>query len=270
MLTPSSGFGSATNRGTYHINPTGNGGASAGPAVSQTFSTKTAPPSLPTSHPPEETPPVLISTLPVVATIGTITATANAESALVIGMSTVKPGEQIIYSGTTISMAADGRSLDVDGKTQYLSVSHAMGTQPLAAGTAVVILSGTTYFAPTNPLAAASVSSVFENFSSELPILVTGASNISSDQQFWMPAYFISGQMLIAGGTPITVSRTTMSLEPDGSIVIIVLATTMTEDVSVLLGTSLSSTQAESSESSSSSSDIETEIETSLGAPLNS
>jgi len=158
-------------------------------------------------------------------------------------------------------MATDGKLLDVDGTTQYLNPSYAMGTQPLVAGTPVFILSGTTYFAPAaaNPLPTAIEPSVFENISSEPTVQVTARPNIPSGEQFWMPAYLISGQTLIAGGTQITVSGTTVSLEPDGSSVVMILATTVTEDVNVLLGSSSSNTQTGSNGGSSTSSDFETD-----------
>ncbi|KAE9372827.1 hypothetical protein N431DRAFT_536822 [Stipitochalara longipes BDJ] len=262
VLTASAGFYPVTTVEPHHPKSSDRGDASAGPSLSQAFATKTAPSSHPTSLSADKLPAQVISTLPAVATIGAMTITANADSAFVIGPFTVKPGEQIVYLGTTISMASDGQGIDIDGTTQHLNPSYAMGTQPLIAGTPAVILSGTTYFA------AIEISSVINGSSREPIAQGTGVPNADTGQQFWIPAYMIHGETLIAGGTPITASGTTMSLEPGGSSVVMVLATTITKDINMLLGSSASTQQTTPSGNSSSSSDPETENRTSLNADL--
>jgi hypothetical protein len=226
ILETASGFHPVTTQEPPHPSPSHTSGASAGPSIPQNFATKTAPRITPTSRPAPDPPAQLATTLPMVATVGTVTVTIRVDSTLFIDSLTLRPGEQIIYHHTTISMPSDGQAIVVDGITQRLTNTYLAGTHSLVAGGPPVTLSGATYSLPSGG------SSVVVDGAPDGGTQTAGATNLI--QKAWVPAYIIDGQTLMAGGLPITAFGTTMSLDPSGHSVVMFHA--VTEDINVFLG----------------------------------
>jgi hypothetical protein len=61
-----------------------------------------------------------ISKLAPVITIGNTTITVNSKLKFIIGSQTLRLGGQVTYLSTTVSLAIDGKVLNVDGTTQHL------------------------------------------------------------------------------------------------------------------------------------------------------
>jgi hypothetical protein len=181
--------------------------------------------------------PQYISKLPPQATIGQTIVTENFESNLVIGGQTIRPGHEITYSDTVISMASDGGAIVIGGtSTQYLDPSFALGSQILSAGGPAVTAGGKTY-------------SLLQGGSS---VVVDGSTEaVSQIEKSFVTLYTIGSQTLIAGGPAITVSGSGLSLGTDGHS--IVISGSVTEDVSVWLGSSGASGTARKSGSASAS-----------------
>jgi hypothetical protein len=158
--------------------------------------------------------------LPAIIIIGAEAITANSASAFVIGDQTLEAGRQITYAGTILSLAADGRALNIDAtSTQILDLSYLIGTKTLQAGAQAVTAAGEIY-----SLLPGASSVVIDGTTQE----ETEAA--SSIQKICVPAFVIGSQTLIAGGQPLTLSGTVMSLEPNGETAVI--GGSVTEDMS--------------------------------------
>jgi hypothetical protein len=156
-LTPGNGFFALTTPNPIPADPTKTNIASAAPAIPQVTASRTAAPVVQPQSPPNppardpltvpntpQAPDPQIQPLPAVATIGKTTVTANAASAFVIGDQTLEAGRQITYAGTVLSLATDGRALNIGGTTtQALDPSYLIGTQTLVAGSQPLTVSGT-------------------------------------------------------------------------------------------------------------------------------
>ncbi|KAE9364935.1 hypothetical protein N431DRAFT_473028 [Stipitochalara longipes BDJ] len=231
VLTASSGFYPVTTQDPTMIHPTQTSSASAGPSIPQSPASRTPlPVYYPTTRPTMGNPPLPISKVPVVATVGEATITANAESALVIGTQTLEPGHQIIYSNTVLSLAPNGEALIIGGtSTQVLSQMYALGTQTLAAGGPALTEPGSTYSVGSDGAL------IVIDGSAQASSSTTMVSN-TEIQKIWVPGYVIGSQTLIAGGLPITSAETVLSLEPDGENIVIIVS--KTEDINAWLGSS--------------------------------
>lgn len=245
IITTMSGFWPVSSRSTPHDSKTVV--ASAGASATQDIAIQTA---TSVTYPIlRQTDDLQISKVPPSVTIGAQTFTADSNSAYTVGSKTIRPGDQITVSQSTISLASDGNFLEVDGITQHIDQAYAIGTQTVYEGGPAVTISGTTYSVPSGG------SSLVIDGTTEAASAVTGAGTPSNGvQKVWVqvPAYIIDGQTLIAGGTPITSSGTVLSLEPGGESIVIVES--RTEDVSVFLaspGSAETSTSGSSSPSSS-------------------
>lgn len=155
-LISGSAFLPIITRVSDHLHPTATNDMFTTPAVPQAVVTRTqaveTQPGSPSGSPlitttrerqPQNT---NFSKLPPVFNIGTTKVTADSASNLVIDGKTLRPGEQITYSSTLISMASDGGAIVFGGtSTQYLDPSFALGTQILSAGGPAVTAGGKTY-----------------------------------------------------------------------------------------------------------------------------
>jgi hypothetical protein len=83
------------------------------------------------------------SRLPLVATVGKATFTANSHGIFMIGTRPLAPGQQITESGTLLSMASDARELVIGSSTEVLNPAYTIGTQTLSAGGPAVTFDGT-------------------------------------------------------------------------------------------------------------------------------
>jgi hypothetical protein len=170
----------------------------------------------------QETQPQYFSKLSPVVTFGNTKVTVDPASNVVIGTQTLRPNQQITCSSTVISMVSDGGAIIVGGTaTQYLDPSLALGSQILSAGGPAVTAAGKTY----SMLQGGSL------------VVVDGSTEaVSQIEKSSMMVYTIGSQTLIAGGPVITVSGSVMSLGSDGQSIFI--SGSVTEDVSVWLGSS--------------------------------
>jgi hypothetical protein len=157
-----------------------------------------------------------------VATIGKTKVTADSASNFLIGTQTLRPGQQITYSETVMSMPSDGGAIIFDQtSTQFLNPLFALGTQIFSAGGAAVTAGGETY-------------SLLQGGSS---VVVDGLTEaISYIEKSSVMVYTIDSQSLVAGAPAITVSDSIISLKSDGQS--IVIGGSVTEDVGVWLGSS--------------------------------
>ena len=192
-------------------------------------------------------PPPVQLTAPVVATIGTNVITTNAGGTFIIGTQTLSPGSVITVDGTTLSLASDASRLVVDGSTIPLPAAAQPTTRPavLTLGDATITANAQSQFivggqtlAPGGPpitvdgttlSLSPSATEVLINGTpvpisqlqlAEDPLLLTlGSQTITANplSQFVLA----NGQKLLPGGTPITLSGTTLSLSPDASTVLV-------------------------------------------------
>ncbi|KUJ15995.1 uncharacterized protein LY89DRAFT_735138 [Mollisia scopiformis] len=167
---------------------------------------------------------------PVGFTIDGTTLTPNSESGLVFATQTLRPGSQITYSGTVLSMAADGSSLIFGGtSTQVLAQSTApagyiVGSQVLVAGAPAITVSGTLV-----SLEQGGSSVVIGGTKTE------ALSDFLGSDPTVAAEYRIGDQILQAGGPAITILGTRVSLDADGSTVVV---GTETEALSEFTGSS--------------------------------
>jgi uncharacterized protein YodC (DUF2158 family) len=162
---------------------------------------------------------------PAVANIAGSTITENSASAFIYGTYTLTPGGQATISGTTYSLATNGKGIAIGtSTTQLLSVAssptqYVLGTQTLIAGGPAITVSGTVL----SLLPGAS--SVAINGNTQAASVILSASSV--------PEYLVGTQTLKAGGPAITVSGTVISLANGGSSV---LVDGKTEALTALLG----------------------------------
>ncbi|KAN0094007.1 hypothetical protein V8E51_017191 [Hyaloscypha variabilis] len=227
QLTAGSVFFPIITSDPYRAHPTTTNTALTTPALPLAFVTRTQPvktdPRTSSGFAPvttrEQQP---FSRLFPVATIGKTKVTADSASNFLIGTQTLRPGQQITYSETVMSMPSDGGAIIFDQtSTQFLNPSFALGTQILSAGGAAVTAAGKTY-------------SLLRGGSS---VVVDGSTEaISYIEKSSVMVYTIGSQSLVAGAPAITVSNSIISLKSDGQS--IVIGGSVTEDVGVWLGSS--------------------------------
>ena len=248
MLTTESGFSPLTRAPTHNPETVV---ASAGASATQDIAVQTTRMVI---YPTDDPSQPQISKVPASFTLWTEVFTVDSNSAITFSSYTIKPGQQTIVSQTTISLAPDGKTLNVDGTAKNINPAYAIGTQTIFEGGPPVTVSGKTYsLVPGGSSlvidgSTEALSSATEAFSS-----ATGASKPTNGQKVWVPAYVIDDQTLIAGGLPITSSGTVLSLEPGGETVVIVVS--KSENINVLLG-GLGAAETSSGGSSSPSTSI--------------
>jgi hypothetical protein len=231
--------------------------ASVGASVTQNIAIQTVTTVItyPTARPTDDPLPPPISNLPATVMLWNTVLTPDSDSAIAIGSHTVKPGEQMIVSGTTISYASDERELDVDGTIQHMAPAYAVGTKTISVGGPAETVSGKTY-----SLAAGGSSIVIDGTTQAANSATQASKPTNGIQKIWVPGYVVNGQALIAGGLPITTSGTVLSLEPGAESVMI--GGSKMEDISDWLGSSNSTESRVKALSDSSSSVSQSTVST--------
>lgn len=130
--------------------PTSLNGPYTAQGAKQSLATKTQSRAQPTPSPVRQSSLVQsflsVSKLPPVLTFGTSFITKNAASAFLLDSGPLTAGGKVTASdGTVFSMAANGRSIIIDGtSTKTLDPSYAIGTQIFSAGGPAVTIGGGT------------------------------------------------------------------------------------------------------------------------------
>ncbi|KAF4619038.1 hypothetical protein G7Y89_g14807 [Cudoniella acicularis] len=179
--------------------------------------------------------------------LGSSTLTQNSASAFLIGTQTLTPGSQITASGTTISLAAEGSSVVINGNTQALQSpvptttnfqpQLIIGSSTYTANSASVFVVGTQTLAPGAQITASGTtislatggSSLIVNGNTQAvqtlrptttqlaPQLIVGSSTYTANSA----SAFVIGSQTLAPGSQITAQGKTLSLAPSGSTVIV-------------------------------------------------
>ena len=228
FLTTESGFSTVSRAATHNPETVV---ASAGPSATQDMAMKTT---MVVIYPTEAPSQRQISKVPATFTLWEEVFTPDPNSAITFGSYTIAAGQQTIISQTTISLAPDGKTVNIDGIAQNIGSAYAIGTQTVYEGGPPVTVSGTTYsLVPGGSSLVIDGSTEALSSATETVSSATTASKPTNGQKIWVPAYIIDDQTLIAGGLPITSSGTVLSLEPGGETVVIVVS--KSENINVLL-----------------------------------
>jgi len=179
----------------------------------------------------------------VVLTVGSRTYTAGNEPNFVIGGQTLIPGQAITFDGTSVSLAAGGTAVVVNGMTQTLSpevptqaavltvagqtytaqsgASYVIGGQTLYAGGAVTV-DGTTI-----SLLSGGTAAVVNGVTQTLPSATAAAVlNIGGQAYTAQSGTFVIGGKTLKPGAEIIVDGTAISLDADQTVAVVNGATT--------------------------------------------
>ena len=191
--------------------------------------------------------PIAQASRPVI-TIGGSTLTANSASHFEIGSKTLVPGGAAITNsaGQTLSLAAGGSSIVVDGQTQQISQQaitpapvitvgssritansqsqYVIGSQTLAAGASPITVSNQVISLASSGNAVVfgqrtqAINAPSRFVATQAPILTLGQSTFTANSK---SEYIVAGQTLHAGNSAIVVSGSTISLAPSAAAVVI-------------------------------------------------
>ena len=191
--------------------------------------------------------PIAPASTPVI-TIDGSTLTANSASHFEIGSQTLVPGGAAITNsaGQTVSLAAGGSSVVVDGQTQPVSQQVAtpapvitignsritansqsqfvVGSQTLAAGASAITVSNQVISLASSGNAVVfgqrtqAINAPSQFVAKQAPILTLGQSTFTANSK---SEYFVAGQTLHAGSPAIVVSGSTISLAPSAAAVVV-------------------------------------------------
>ena len=183
-----------------------------------------------------------------VITIGGSTLTANSASHFEIGSQTLVPGGAAITNsaGRTVSLAAGGSSVVVDGQTQQVSQQVAtpapvitvgnsritansqsqfvVGSQTLAAGASAITVSNQVISLASSGNAVVfgqrtqAINAPSQFAATQAPVLTLGQSTFTANSK---SEYIVAGQTLHAGSPAIVVSGSTISLAPSAAAVVV-------------------------------------------------
>lgn len=172
--------------------------------------------------------------------IGDIPVSANADSEYIVAGQTLAPGgSPIVISSTTYSLPTQPTALIINGKTSSISnpyitagplppfhigptlispnaqSEYIISGQTLSPGGSAITVSSTVYSLPSSPTVI-----VINNtpFPFSLPPLTVGSLPVTANSN---GDYMTSSQTLHAGGSPITISDTTLSLASDDAFLVI-------------------------------------------------
>ncbi|KAL8792904.1 MAG: hypothetical protein Q9195_004481 [Heterodermia aff. obscurata] len=191
--------------------------------------------------------PIAPAPTPVIIISGS-TLTANSASHFEIGSQTLVPGGAAITNsaGQTVSLAAGGSSVVVDGQTQQVSQQVAtpvpvitfgnsritansqsqfvVGSQTLAAGASAITVSNQVISLASSGNAVVygqrtqAINAPSQFVATQAPILTLGQSTFRANSK---SQYIVAGQTLHAGSPAIVVSGSTISLAPSGAAIVV-------------------------------------------------